>query len=731
MEPTQRRVRKARGRVSLTLAASILLVGGALSQGAPAIATSQTVTVNLASTSGTASGVGAGFLYGMSNDGTGPTDNLLAPLGVTSSRGGGAGVAGAGWVGDGYTNGSNYTARVNSVIAQARRVNQEPSHGVYDLLVSDVFGSYDGSLPLNSATLPCTSGNCTNWVSFTTHLVNDIGASGVNVRYDIWNEPDNSYFWPAGYAGTQYFQMWDSAYIAIRSANSSAIIVGPSVSNFNNTYITSFLTHVKAAGTVPNYVNWHFSGDPVSDAATVNSDLSSAGITGVKLATNEYLSSSQQTAGVEAWYAGRLAQSGISYGDHAIWSSCCGTGSLDGTIVQNGSGVYQPTGQWWVYKDYADVTGNLAAVTAGGSTNAVAAVDQSRQLATILLGDSAGNTGALSLTINGLSSKTWLFGGSGAQLTVQRIPDANPLAQPTVVSQQSISSGTSSVTVPITWAAANDAYFVTITPATTGTSVVDGNTTGAASNYFQYGSNWYLTTGVSDMYANTANSSVNGGAVSAFHFTGNQVVLHGVKDVDQGKMDVSVDGSTPVTVDNYATARNASGVLWTSSVLDPGPHVLVVTNDGVKNSSSSGYNVTIDRADVLSGTRIDANTTTGTHFTYAGSGWGFTGGVADMYQGSANWNSVSGQTASLTFTGTAIAVHAVRDTDQGIMTISVDGGTPASVDDYAATRLASGVVWSSPTLTSGSHTVTVTVTGTHNGSSSGSTIALDSVDVFN
>jgi hypothetical protein len=72
----------------------------------------------------------------------------------------------------------------------------------------------------------------------------------------------------------------------------------------------------------------------------------------------------------------------------------------------------------------------------------------------------------------------------------------------------------------------------------------------------------------------------------------------------------------------------------------------------------------------------------------------------------------------------------VKDVDQGIMTVSIDGGTPTSVDDYASTRLASGVVWTSPTLASGTHTLTVTVTGTHDSSSSGSTIALDSVDIL-
>ncbi len=50
----------------------------------------------------------------------------------------------------------------------------------------------------------------------------------------------------------------------------------------------------------------------------------------------------------------------------------------------------------------------------------------------------------------------------------QRIPDQNPLAQPIVVSSQILAPGTASLSLPVNWAAANDAYFVTITPATTG-----------------------------------------------------------------------------------------------------------------------------------------------------------------------------------------------------------------------------------------------------------------------
>jgi hypothetical protein len=59
----------------------------------------------------------------------------------------------------------------------------------------------------------------------------------------------------------------------------------------------------------------------------------------------------------------------------------------------------------------------------------------------------------------------------------------------------------------------------------------------------------------------------------------------------------------------------------------------------------------------------------------------------------------------------------------------VDGGAALGVDNYAASRNASGVVWTSPVLAPGSHTVTIVNTGTRNAASSGFNIAIDRADV--
>ncbi|MEZ0070356.1 hypothetical protein ABIA32_006409 [Streptacidiphilus sp. MAP12-20] len=63
------------------------------------------------------------------------------------------------------------------------------------------------------------------------------------------------------------------------------------------------------------------------------------------------------------------------------------------------------------------------------------------------------------------------------------------------------------------------------------------------------------------------------------------------------------------------------------------------------------------------------------------------------------------------------------------MTVAIDGGTPQTIDNYAATRNASGTIWTSPVLAAGSHTLTIVNTGNHNSASTGINIAIDRADV--
>ena len=696
-----------------------------------------TVSINLAQTGKVPTHAGSGFLYGLSQDGTQPADSLLAPLDPTLFRGGGARIAGDGWIGDGYTAGSGFQVRMTSALDQARQVGAAPYDATYHLLVSDLYGA-DTTQPSNTV-YPCDNGNCANWTTFIDTVVADVQASGLkNIDFDIWNEPDGTGFWPRGVNSAQYFEMWNTAVNDIRGLDPSAVIVGASFSQYNSSFMQTFLSTTKADGTLPNVLNWHFGDDPVADATETESIESSLGISPIPLTVNEYMQSADQNAGDTAWWLDRFAQSDITQAAHAIWSNCCTDPTLDSVLSGTGA-LAAPTGQWWVYRAYAELSGNMVTGTSGDADIAVAASEnQSQDQAVALIGNDSGETGTTTIQVNGLSSVPWIESNGDVNLTLQRIPDQAYLYEPQTITDESVPVVNGSVSIPATFEDATDAYYLTISPTNTGglqaqapaTTIVDGNTTGSAVDEFSYGSNWGVTTGVSDMYDGTANWSYTAGATATFTFSGNQVALHAVKDVDQGIMSVSIDGGTPVNVDDYSPTRNASGIVWTSPMLSTGTHTLTIVNTGQKNSASSGNNIAIDRADVYQAQTID-DSWTGTgldEFNYS-SGWGTTTGISDMYAGTAHWDPSAGGTATFTFTGNEAALHAVQDIDQGQMTVSVDGGSPTTVDDYSATRDANAIVWTTGALASGTHTVTITVLGQKDAASSGTTIALDSMDV--
>jgi Ricin-type beta-trefoil lectin domain len=461
-KPGRRAARAALAALALALALLAL-------PAAPRALAAETLTVNLASTTGSATGVGEGFLYGTSQDGTAPPDQFIEPLGITAMRAGGHATPTGGWIADGYAYGTSTKAQVAEVIAQAKRFTASPYHAQYQVLLTDIYGA-DGSQPSDTV-WPCTDDNCANYVTFLDDVVGAIQASGVTVTYDIWNEPDTSAFWAPGADTTQYFEMWDTAYNTIKSLAPSALTVGPDFAADpaqNPTEWSEFLAHVKSAGTAPSEISDHLEGDgddPVAVATSIDSDLTANGISARPLSANEFLPENDQTAGQTAWYLARFAQSGYANAARGNWSSCCVNPYLAGTIVSNGNGGYSYTGQWWAFRTYADLTGSLVSTSGEvGNTAISAAEDSSHRRAVAVLGDIGGYTGAASVTFTGLSSVSWLANNGNVNVTVYRIPDQSPLNSPDVVTNEIVSASSGSITVPITFAAANDAFAIYLTP---------------------------------------------------------------------------------------------------------------------------------------------------------------------------------------------------------------------------------------------------------------------------
>ena len=102
---------------------------------------------------------------------------------------------------------------------------------------------------------------------------------------------------------------------------------------------------------------------------------------------------------------------------------------------------------------------------------------------------------------------------------------------------------------------------------------------------------------------------------------------------------------------------------------------------------------------------------------------------AQAYDGTNTYTNTAGAVATVTFTGTAVAYYAVLDATHGIATVSLDGAPATSVDLYAATRAGNQLVWTSPTLPNGRHTLRITATGTKDARASWNWITVDRIDV--
>lgn len=517
----------------------------------PRAQAAESLSVNLASVTKPATAVGEGFLYGVSQDGTQPPDQYLQPLGITAFRGGGH-VTG-GWIGDGYQLGSGTQTDINTVLAQARRLTQSPYHAQYQVLLSDIYGA-DGGQPSNT-TYPCDNGNCANWVSFIDSVVGALQASGLKLSYDIWNEPDISIFWKAGVDTTQYFQMWDTAYQEIRRIAPGATIVGPDFAYTplrNASEWQTWLAHTKAAGTLPDMITNHDEGDvddPVAVSQALNSDLSAAGIASIPLSANEYQPADRQTAGVTAWYLARFAQSGYTNAMRGNWQ-CCLTPNLTGVLTQTSSG-WQPNGNWWAMRDYADMTGSLVATSGQvGSTAISAAEDSSQKRAVAIVGDSNGYTGSVSVTFSGLGSVPWLASNGSVNVVVDRIPDQYPLSSQQVVLSQNMSTSGGSITVPFTFQAAHDAFAIYVTPAQS-----SGSAFPSGYHHLTVGSDGLCL----DVYGNTAAS---GAAIDQWTCNGqsNQQLQFVATSGGYGELQAQNSGDD-VTVSGTVTAAGTPDIV--------------------------------------------------------------------------------------------------------------------------------------------------------------------------
>jgi beta-glucanase (GH16 family) len=110
--------------------------------------------------------------------------------------------------------------------------------------------------------------------------------------------------------------------------------------------------------------------------------------------------------------------------------------------------------------------------------------------------------------------------------------------------------------------------------------------------------------------------------------------------------------------------------------------------------------------------------------------WSYWGSEANAFYRDNHWSSVANNYVQVQFSGTQIDFYGAKASSHGIAAVSIDGGAETLVDYYAPTRTDKALVYTSPVLASGTHTLKVRVTGTKNAGSSGYAVTADRADVW-
>ena len=239
-----------------------------------------------------------------------------------------------------------------------------------------------------------------------------------------------------------------------------------------------------------------------------------------------------------------------------------------------------------------------------------------------------------------------------------------------------------------------------------------------------YSGTWSTTaagsaSGGSFVYANAS------GSVTV-RFIGTHVSWIAKTSPSYGKAKVTVDGSSAGAVDLYSASTKWQQKVWQSGTLKSGSHVVTIAWTGSKRTAAKGTYIDVDALDVV-GVVTGRYQQSNARLVYAGS-WKTTA-TSSAAGGSFAYANTSGSSVTIHFSGIDLAWYAKQGPTYGKAKVTVDGGSPVTVDLYSAGVLWKQRVWSTGILASGTHTVKIQWAGSKRTAATGTNINIDQVDV--
>ncbi|WP_345630443.1 LamG-like jellyroll fold domain-containing protein [Rugosimonospora acidiphila] len=308
-----------------------------------------------------------------------------------------------------------------------------------------------------------------NWFDVVDQQIAEVQASGItNLKaYALWNESDNTWLPQNG----TFEDFWTKTYREVRRLDPTTPIQGPSFSD-NISDMQNFLQNAVATNTVPDILAWHElerSSKISGDIAMVEAMEKQLGISPRPIDIEEY--ASPQEVGIPGDLVGYIAKFerlGVQNAELAFWNQ---SGALGDLLTGQGG---DPNGAYWLYKWYADMSGNMVTTTppsADGSFDAAASVTSDKRELDVVTGGAAGPT---AITIDGLDK---LAVGQRVDVKLEYTPSygrTTAVSGPTTISDTDYQVGSDgSISVPIVMNPAYG-YHLVVTPATSSAKSLAG-----------------------------------------------------------------------------------------------------------------------------------------------------------------------------------------------------------------------------------------------------------------
>ena len=219
------------------------------------------------------------------------------------------------------------------------------------------------------------------------------------------------------------------------------------------------------------------------------------------------------------------------------------------------------------------------------------------------------------------------------------------------------------------------------------------------------GSNWSVSNGrgYGDYDDDVHYTTIDGDDLS-YTFFGTGISYVTEVNIDEGNVDIYLDGVYQTAISCFATNRLPQQTLYTTNNLSSGTHKLKIVKSG-------GTYMLVDALVVTGNPEIYVNDSDAS-FEHIPTDWTYSSsrGLGD-YHSDVHYTVTNGQYVQYAFAGVGITWIGELNTDEGNVDVYLDGNYQTTVNCYSSTRVAQDRLFTSTNLLPGAHTLKLVKNG--------------------